>query len=330
MRLIAAELLRARSRRATWIILSGLVGLCLFFLGGNFVSTSMPSDQELAEQRVYFERDLADWKLNHQQYYDSCVSDAAANEQSPVDWGCEGYLEEPTFENYTWSPDGFAERVTRETTGLLILAAALMFLLGASLTAAEHATGSLGNWLTFEPRRSRVFFSKLAAPAVVAVCAAALVTALGVLGTAAWTELRGIPSPEPLDTGKLVGAILRTSGVVVAAAVLGAALGSLLRHTAAVIGVVAGYFVVVEMVFRGMFWESALHGWFVSTRLLAITEGKTSYFVNVCAWNQDELYRECTQVEKFITAADATLYLGSIGLVLVVVSWLAFRRRDVH
>jgi len=330
MRLVAAELLRARSRRATLIILCGLVGLCVVFLGGNFAATKMPGEQEIAQQRVFFEESLADWTANHEQYYEQCVTGAEDNGQSPSDWGCEDILVEPVFENFIWTPSGFSARVTSDTTGLLLLAAALMLLLGASLTAAEHATGSLGNWLTFAPRRTPVFFAKLVAPAVVAAGAAVLVTALGVLGTAAWTELRGIPSPDPLDTAKLVGTVLRSSGVVVVAAVLGAALGALLRHTAAVLGVVAGYFVVVELVFRGMFWESDLQRWFLSTQLTAVTDGRASYYVTVCSWNQEQMYRECTQVEKFVTAADATAYLGSIALVLVVVSWLVFRRRDVH
>jgi len=330
MRLVAAELLRARSRRATWIILAGIVGLCLVFLGGNLATTSMPSEEDLAFAQQMFEEDLARWETSHEVDHAQCVSDAEANGSSASEWGCDGLLEPPRLEYYSWAPDGFSARVTSETTGLLLLAAALVFVLGASLTAAEHATGSLGNWLTFAPRRSPVFFAKLVAPAVVALCAAVLVTALGVLGTAAWTELRGIPSPEPLDTGRLVATVLRSSAVVVMAAVLGAALGSLLRHTAAVIGVVGGYFVVVELVFMGIFWQSGLHRWFLSTQLDAVTKGRTSYYVDVCRWDEQNQGRVCEQVEKFVSAADAAVYLGSIAVVLVVVSWLVFRRRDVH
>lgn len=330
MRLIAAELLRARSRRATWIILGALVGLSLFFLGGNLVSTSMPTakDREYAQQA--YEESHAHWQENREEDYATCVSDAALNDGTPEEWGCPQILEEPTLDMYLWAPPGFAERVASDTSGMLILAAALMFLLGASLTAAEHATGSLGNWLTFAPRRTQVFFSKLAAPAVIAVCAAALVTALGVLGTAAWTEIRGIPSPEPLDGQELLWVVLRSSAVVGVAGMLGAALGSLLRHTAAVIGIAAGYFVVVEMVFASIVWQSGLHRWFLSTQLMAIINGKASYYVESCRWDEEQQYRTCESIEKFVTAADATLYLGSIALVLVVVSWLAFRRRDVH
>lgn len=330
MRLIAAELLRARSRRATWIILSALVGLCLFYIGGNFVSTHMPTERDRQYAQEALEESTKYWEENGQADYDSCVSDATLSNSTPEDWGCSGILEKPVLENFLWSPPGFAERVTSDTSGLLILAAAIMVLLGASLTAAEFASGSLGNWLTFAPRRTPVFFSKLAAPAVIALGAALLVAALSVLGTFAWTELRGIPSPEPLETDKLVWMILRSTGVVVVAGVLGAALGALLRHTAAVIGVVGGYFVVVEMVFAGIFWESGLQRWFLSTQLMAVTQGKAKYHVQVCTWNEEQQYRTCDLIEKYVTAADATLFLGSIGLMLVVVSWLVFRRRDVH
>lgn len=330
MRLVAAELLRLRSRRATWIILSALVGLCVFFLGGNFVSTSMPTAQDREYAQEFFEESHKEWTENREENYASCASDAALNGGTPEQWGCDDILVEPVLDDYLWAPPGFADRVASDTSGLLVLAAALMFLLGASLTAAEFASGSLGNWLTFAPRRSQVYFSKLAAPAVVALGAALLVTALGVVGTYVWTDLRGIPSAEPLDADALVWTILRSTGVVVVAGALGAALGSLLRHTAAVIGIAAGYFVVVEMVFAGLFWQSNLHRWFLSTQLQAVTQGKASYYEEVCTWSEEQQYRTCESIERFVTAADAALFLGSIGLVLVVVGWLVFRRRDVH
>lgn len=330
MRLISAEILRARSRRATWIILVGLVGIILFYLGTNFLSNKMPSDAQIAEQRTYYEESLADWNAYHQEWYDDCIEGAESEGVSADDWGCKDYLVPPSFDNFVWTPPGFTERVADDASGLLMLAAVFMLLLGATLTAAEYSTGSLGNWLTFAPRRSRVFFSKLAAPAVFALMAAVLTAAVAILGTAAWTELRGLPSPEPLDVTQLTGVVLRSTGIVVASGAIGATLGLLLRHTAAVIGVVGGYAFVVEMLFLGQFWGSPASRWILSTNLMAIANGKQSYYINVCSWNQAEMYQECVQVEKFVTAAQATTYLGILSLVLVVVTWLVFRRRDVH
>ncbi|MGP7959354.1 ABC transporter permease subunit [Sanguibacter sp. A247] len=329
MRLIAAEVLRARSRRATWIILAGLVGLCFIFLVGNFASTKMPDAAETARAQTQYEADLAMWQQSHQADYAGCVEGAKEQGVSAEDWGCEGILEPPKLQYYTWIPDGFAERVGSETSGLLSLAAALMVLLGASLTAAEFSTGSLGNWLTFAPRRTPVFFSKLASAAVVAFGAAVLVAALGILGTAAWTSLRGIPSDAPLDTAKLAGVVARSVGVVIVGGAVGAALGALLRHTAAVIGVVGGYFVVVEAVFAGMFWQSGLHRWFLSTQLSAVMNGKASYYIEVCKPDPDG-YMACESIEKFVTGGEAAVFLGAVVTLLIVLSWVVFRRRDVH
>lgn len=329
MRLIAAEILRARSRRATGIILTGLVGLCLVFLGTNFATTKMPGPAEVERAQTEFNADLEMWQKDHQQSYDRCLTEAKEVGATPEDWGCDGILDPPKLEYYTWTPDGFAERVAGETAGLLQLAAALMVLLGASLTAAEFSSGSLGNWLTFAPRRTRVFFSKLAAAAAVAFAAAVLVAALGILGTAAWTSLRGIPSPEPLDAAKLTGVVARSVGVVVVGGAIGAALGALLRHTAAVIGVVGGYFIVVEGVFAGIFWQSGLHRWFLSTQLSAVINGKASYYVEVCKPDSSG-YMNCESIEKFVTGGEAALFLGIIVTALLVLSWAVFRRRDVH
>lgn len=330
MRLLRAELLRARSRRATWVIVGGLLLLCLAFVGIQGATNAMPSDAQRQQAEEWAAETLADWEANHQEWYDECVASAEASNEDPDDWGCQYTLERPSADVYLWIPQGFAERVASETSSLVVLAAAAVALLGASLVAAEHATGSLGNWLTFEPRRVRVLLAKLAAPALVAIPVTLLVGLVAIGGTWVWTTLREIPSSEALDTTALVGIVVRATAVAVAAGVLGAALGALLRHTAAVIGVGVGYLIGVEFLFGAALWGSPFQRWLLSTQILAVVDGERSYLVRTCKPDLEQGGRICDEIEKTLTAGQAALSLGGLALVLVVVALLVFRRRDVH
>ena len=57
----------------------------------------------------------------------------------------------------------FAGEVPGVLTGGAVLLALAALVLGAGFTASEFSTGSIGTWLTFEPRRLRVYGSKLLA-----------------------------------------------------------------------------------------------------------------------------------------------------------------------
>jgi ABC-2 type transport system permease protein len=117
-------------------------------------------------------------------------------------------------------------------TGLLktngLFYAFLAFLLGASFVAAEFSTGSLGNWLTFQPRRLRVGLSKLAAAAGggLLVAGAGLgMAALGswMVGTLNRPDSR-VQLPLLTDVGEpLSHRVLRQVGIIMAAGVVGAA-----------------------------------------------------------------------------------------------------------
>ena len=73
---------------------------------------------------------------------------------------------EPKLENWL----GGAPSFDRDTSGLLTSISVVFvlapLLLAGSFVSAEFSTGSIGNWLTFAPRRVRVYLSKVLAAAV--------------------------------------------------------------------------------------------------------------------------------------------------------------------
>lgn len=205
---------------------------------------------------------------------------------------------------------------------LLVLA----LVVGVSFVTAEIGAGSLGMWLTFEPRRRPVFLSKTLAVAVgvLPVVLAGWVVVVGGLyvvhaafGTvgeataAAWTEVATF-------TGRLA-----VAGAL--AGVIGVALGVLLRHAAAAIGVAAGAVWVTSALFVG---TTELQRWMPGTNIDAWLRGGATYGVTVVRTGTDGVpYQEW--VERAVTQGQGGLYLLGLAVVLGIVALLVFRRRDV-
>ena len=78
------------------------------------------------------------------------------------DLGC-GQMQLPAVGGLRQTQDGLHEVMPNILLGGSYLLAFVAFLLGPSFVGAEFSSGSIGNWLTFEPRRLRVYGSKLIA-----------------------------------------------------------------------------------------------------------------------------------------------------------------------
>jgi ABC-2 type transport system permease protein len=103
-------------------------------------------------------------------------------------------------------------------------------------------------------------------------------------------------------------------------------MGMLFRHTAAVLGIAVGYLILVEGVF-GQALQSA-QPWLLRLNFNAWLEHGTSYFLNSCTTDSQGNYG-CQGVEKFLTFAHSSAYLGTLVVVLVGLAALVFRRRDI-
>src|SRR5690606_27454964 len=102
-------------------------------------------------------------------------------------------------------------------------------------------TGAISTWLSFEPRRVRVYTSKLLAAALGVLPVVVLAVAVFIAGStlvARHFDLAGTMTGADRQDIAWMG--LRVVGLAAMAALVGAALGVLLRHTAAVLGLGVG------------------------------------------------------------------------------------------
>jgi hypothetical protein len=185
------------------------------------------------------------------------------------------------------------------------------WLLGASFAGAEWHTGAMTTLLTWEPRRTRVFFLKLAACVVMVYLGAIFFELL----------LGGALLPAAIFRGSTAGADaewLRDSAGVIArvglacsvGGAIGFSLASLGRNTAASLGIGFGYLLVVENLIRGLRPQWA--GWLLGDNVAAFVEGSP---------------------ESVLTAgrslAETGLTIGSYAAVAAILAWMFFRQRDV-
>ncbi len=360
MRLLRVELRRWWARRVTRWACAGVLVLAVLSTLAAYGTARPPSPQEVAAAEEAYAAELAAWEADGAETVADCEASAEAAGASAQEWGCADM--EPRLEWYlppaeTFVPgaqqqeelsggedvavaDGASAAVVEEIRGsvwngwsglstlddlaMLLLMGALV--LGVSFVTAEIHSGSLGMWLTFEPRRQRVYWSKAAAAAVGSVPLVlvgfgllvagsyAVFAHFGTLGDvtgAVWTEAAAF-------TGRLVlaGAVLATVGV---------ALGALLKHAAAVVGLV-GVLAWVGIAF-GYAWGE-LQRWLPTTALTAWLQGGTVLTVENCAPAADGVV-ECVPVDHVVTATQGGATLLGFAVVLTAVAMLVFRRRDV-
>ncbi len=219
--------------------------------------------------------------------------------------------------------------VRRLTESLAYVFGFLAFLLGASFVAAELTTGAMGNWLTFQPRRLRVASTKLAAAtlagAVVALAGIGL-TVLGVVGVLTvnrpWETLDLPPAP-PGDGQPVSLVLLRVLLAVALGGLGGAVLGLITRSTAAVVGVVLGYVVVIESFVAPGILGGRLQPWLLRVNIDAFLQNGTTYNAQVCG------PESCQYEILTATYTHGWVYLLVVAVVGVVAALLVFRRRDV-
>ena len=328
MRLTKVELRRLYSRRLTFIALFGALAIIGLILFSTFQQAKPLSGPQLAAQRVHFDQTRADWVANGAQHMQECLKSQteAQKTNAKADFRCDQL--EPKWANWGKPKPQFADLMETVLLGGSYLLAFIGFLIGAGFVAAEFSSGSMANWLTFEPRRMRVYFSKLVAvglgltPVVVALIA--LLTGGVWLIVGHFGSTAGVSAKVWGDSAEMAA---RSVVLVIVGAVAGAAMGALLRHTAAVIGIAMAYLVLVEGIF-GRALQSA-QPWLLRLNFDGWLQHGTKYFINTCTTDSQGNYN-CAGVEKLVAFGHSASYLGLLVALLIGVSAFAFGRRDVN
>jgi len=327
MRLTKVELRRLFSRRLTTIAMLGALVVTGLMLFGSFQEAKPLSAPEQAAQQAQFDQATKDWALNGEQQVQSCL-DAQAEQQKidpKASFQCDQM--EPNLANWGKPVAKFNQMMPNILLAGSYLLAFVAFLIGAGFVAAEFSSGSMANWLTFEPRRLRVYVSKLGAAGLGLI--PVTVAVLGLLTAGSWLIVDHLASTAG-TTAKVWGDLALMGGravaLAVAAAMAGAAMGVLLRHTAAVLGIAVGYLVLVEGVFG-----QALQGarpWLLQLNFNAWLQHGATYFAQTCKTDAQGNYN-CQGVEKVLSFGHGSAYLGLLVVLMVGLAALVFRRRDV-
>ena len=314
MRLTKVEVRRLFSRRLTKIALLGTVLIAALILIGPFQQAKPLSAENLANQQTMI--------AETQQFSVECLRDQAEVRKTDPNYDC-AEIVASTMESMGVKPANVSNLTLETLQSGAILLAFIGFLVGAGFVAAEFSTGSLGLWLTFEPRRMRVYLSKLAA--VVLGLIPVMVGVLGLLTVGVWMIVGHYGSTAGITAtmwGEVGGMAARSVALGLAAALLGAATGVLLRNTAAVLGVAIGYLVLVELIFGGM--VQAARPWFLGLNVTAWLQDGSSYVVESCTTDH-----QCQGIVKIVSLGHSAAYLGVLVVVIIGLAALVFRRHDV-
>lgn len=326
-RLTVVELRRLFARRLTKVVVVVgvvIVGIALY---GTYANTRPPTAQEQAESQAMYEQAQREFAANGEQMVAECKAQEAQQQESQpgVDFDCEQM--EPRAENYGRPVARFEGEWRPALEGTAYVAMFLAFLIGAGFVAAELSTGSLGTWLTFQPRRVAVLASKLLAVLLGASPIGLVLVALSLGGVrlilGAVDAVTTLPAGETAQLWATAGRSVLLTGV---AALAGAALGALLRHTAAALGLVVGYLIVVEGMFGGL--VQSLRPWLLQLNVSAWLQHDAVYSVQRCATSATGQY-SCESVDRVLGFGRASAYLGVLLALLLAVTFLLFRRRDV-
>ncbi|MBI9113513.1 ABC transporter permease subunit [Sanguibacter suaedae] len=321
MRLLLVELDRFRSRRLPWLAVLGLLAVVALAVFSAWQTGRPATGSELAMMEESHQSALAEWEETSEAQIADCLD---------LDWAdteaeCEEMLE-PSWENYSWEAPTFAAKGVAPAADLAYPVLFVALLVGASLVAAEFSTRSIGGWLTFEPRRGRVYATKVLAPALGVLLPMAVVVTLAVLGTWAAYTVNDHVGPMTSELwGDLAGAARRTVLLSAAFAAIGAALAAVLRSTVAVVGIVVAYVVVVEGMLAGYFLE--LRPRLLMLNLEAVVQGGTTYGVETCTAGANGVV--CEYVDTTLSLTHGVVTYAVVLAVLVAVGALVFRRRDV-
>jgi len=198
--------------------------------------------------------------------------------------------------------------ILRGTSIPLILAG---WLLGASFIGADWRAGTITTLLTWEPRRTRVIVAKLlACAASVFVLAIGLQVVLGgvlALDAAFRGTTEGVGAPWWRESS---GVAARAATLASVASVIGFAVASIGRNTAAALGAGFAYLAVIENLVRGL--RPAWQRWlFTDNAAVFISGGNVGFSFQR-------------------TMLQALVLLAAYAAALFTVSAMMFRSRDVN
>lgn len=321
MRLLHAELRRGLRRRATIGALLFLLLVTGFMIFGEHQHANEFGSDARAQATASFNAAHADWVRNHVQQEKDCRSATPADAPASV---CE--VAEPKLSDFLPFGGTISSMVGDVRAGLQTLLLFGTFLLGASLVCAEFSSGSLSTWLTFVPRRVPVYVSKVAAAGVLGLIVAVIASA--VLGVGLWLIAANVGlSVSSAQRSEFIATLGRASLLGLYGGMVGAAMGFVVRHTAAALGVAIGYLIVFEMVLRSA-W-AGIARWILGPNVSAFVAHGSTFDTDRCSPAGGGAFG-CETITHHISFVHGSLAILAAAIVILLIGLASFTRRDVN
>ena len=329
--LLRSELRRARSRRSLrWMLL--LLVLGVIAVSAIIFATTAPVDADDLEQAVT--RSMAE----QQMYDEQCLADPSVPQEDK-----EQYCYKPTEQDIRSNAIYYLDRqpfTHGSMAGLLIfaggIAAVVALLMGASAGGADWGARTMGLLFSWEPRRLRVFLTRLIVVVVtglvVTAVAVAIAWALGSLIAGAHPmdpairlpQDSGYPGPADLSEAARTGLRWLPLGVLAAAGGYGVAMAT--RSTGWAIGATIALVVIMEPFVQVLWpWGSQ---WLLQTNVAAWMSGGIEWQVSRSVTSGSDSTMT-TFGNIFISQGRAMAVMVLMVLVVLTVAGTLLRRRDV-
>ncbi len=320
--LARAELHRLTARRLVrWlVVLSALGFLAVWVISLTQFARPSPELLQEAEQRraqlVEQERELfcgdGDPGIPEEEREAICA-DLSAENFGPV----ESFLPKQPFDAAGGLPGG--------ALAVGVAVSALAFLVGATYAGAEWSTKSIVALLFWEPRRTRVFLTKLAVLLGVVAVFAALAQLVWLGAGSLLAQWRGSFELPDGFWSDLAGVQGRGVVLAVITAALGFGLANLIRNTGAALGAAFTYFVLVENAVRIIrpTWQPYL---ITENAIAVLQRGGVELFLGDPGGSSFS-FEEAPRL--VLSNQRAALTLAVYCLVVLLAGVVLFRRRDL-
>ena len=328
-RLALVELRRYLARAGVRWLVVGMIAVVAMTAFGAYRSSRPATPAQRTQAQQAYDQASADWRANGAAQIAGCQeAQAQARTTDPTaDFGCQA-MTAPALDSFVPVRQTFADSAAGWLGQVSIFVLLLALLIGATFVAAEFSTGSISTWLTFEPRRVRVFASKVVVPAL---ATGVVVLAVAVLAIGAFWAAVAVNGSAGAVTAQLwvdlgnQAARLACAGAFAAA---GGALAFLLRHTGATLGVVVGWLVAVDGILASLF--VGLRRWTTQISLTAWLQAGVQEQVGATSCSSGPSgVTTCNGTPVVVSMTQGGLLLLAVLVAVTALALLVFRRRDV-
>jgi ABC-2 type transport system permease protein len=298
--LLRSEARRLRSRRLVWILSTlALLGI-LIGVSIGAAKSHRPTPAQVAE----FER-------ANQEELKSCLSgDFISKSDLPPGETMASFCAQVVGTGGTDELQLSALPDILKGTSFLLIVIGLV--IGASLVGADWQSGTMATVLTWEPRRVRLLLMRALVVATAVFLMAVLLQAVLSLGIAWAASVRGTTTGAGSRfTHEVVSVIARVGVMTAIGSLIGVAISTVGRSTAASLGVVFVYLALVESLLHGL--SPDLAGWLLGVNAAVFVDGKAQDVSDTVV----------------VTVAHATAVVIAYAAILMAVASVSFRGRDV-